>query len=409
MADLERRCRSLLEVRSGLVAGLLLLTAGCASAPRFEPPASVDQGLLRQRAVTKIENGIRVSAANPTAEESRSIFGVDLKEHGIQPLWLEIENGSDRLFYFLPTGLDPEYFAPLEVAFLYKGDFADDGSLGEHLEEVAFDHRAPIFPDTTVSGFVYLNRADPTMMVDVDLIGRDWSDRIGLVVPVLGTEVAQQRMAALAGLHADADLVEIDDEATLRTALENLPCCAVDETGAANLPLNLVLIGALDSWGPAFVRRSYRYRPVSAWFAFGREHDVSGRKISRWVPPQPHTVRLWLTPLRYQGKPIWVGQVSTRLGGRFAPSAQGTQRLEPDVDEARNDVVQDLLYSQAVAKIGFVEGAGTAGAAESGQKQTPYHTDGLRAVLVFGQDPVSLAEIDFFDWERLADHSRRDN
>jgi hypothetical protein len=76
------------------------------------------------------------------------------------------------------------------------------------------------------------------------------------------------------------------------------------------------------------------------------------------------------------------------------------------VDEARNDVVQDLLYSQALAKIGFVKGAG--GASAAGPRPTPdgasYHTDGLRAVLVFGGNAVSLAELDFFDWERLVDY-----
>jgi hypothetical protein len=101
-----------------------------------------------------------------------------------------------------------------------------------------------------------------------------------------------------------------------------------------------------------------------------------------------------------------VGQVSTRLGGRFAPSGEGAWPIAPDVDEARNDVVQDLLYSQGVYKLGFVDGAGTVDATESNQAQTSYRTDGLRAVLVFGQPAVSLAEIDFFDWERLVDHSR---
>jgi hypothetical protein len=189
---------------------------------------------------------------------------------------------------------------------------------------------------------------------------------------------------------------------------EELPCCAADQTGARSLPLNLVLIGELDEWGPAFVGRNYRYAPASPWHAFGRMQDLSGRKISRWVAPQPHTLRLWLTPLRYQGKPIWVGQVSTGLGGRFAASGEGTRGIEPDVDEARNDVVQDLLYSQALVKIGFVKRVGVS-AAEPGQTPdgSSYHTDGLRAVLVFGDKAVSLAEVDFFDWERLVDYSRR--
>jgi hypothetical protein len=385
---------------------LLLLTAACASP--FERPAPVDLGPLRARAVTKTDDGTRVSAAVPSADESRSIFGIDLEQRGVQPLWLEIENGSERPFYLLRTGIDPEYFAPLEVAFLYKGSFDDQGdaALGGHLEALSFDSRSPIRPGETVSGFVYANRANPSMMVDVDLIGRQWSDRISLVVPVPGTEVAQQRVAARSRLYTEADLVELQDEAALRTALEELPCCAVDETGAASLPLNLVLVGTLDECGPAFGRRSYRFTPASPWHAFGRTQDFSAHKISRWVPPQPHTLRVWLTPLRYQGKPIWAVQASTRLGGRF--TAEGTQRIDPDVDEARNDVLQDLLYSQGVFKIGFVKAAGEVSAAEA--RQTPgglsHHSDGLRAVLVFGGKAVSLADIEFFDWERLGDYDR---
>ena len=80
-------------------------------------------------------------------------------------------------------------------------------------------------------------------------------------------------------------------------------------------------------------------------------------------PPSRTRCGVWLTPLRYQGKPIWVGQVSTTLGGRFAASGEETQRIEPDVDDARSDIVQDLLYSQALAKVGFVKGAGSVSAA----------------------------------------------
>jgi hypothetical protein len=381
---------------------LLLLTGACASP--FETPSPVDDEPFRARAVTKTEDSIRVSAAVPSGDESRSIFGVDLDQRGIQPLWLEIENGSERSFYFLPTGLDPEYFAPLEVAFLYQGPFHDEGkaALAEHLEALSFDSRSQILPGETVSGFVYANRADPSMMVNVDLIGREWSESIGLVVPVPGTETAQQRMAALRGLYTESDVVEIDDEPALRSALEELPCCAADQTEGRSLPLNLVVIGKLDEWAPAFVGRNYRYAPASPWHAFGRIQDLSGHRISRWVAPQPHTLRLWLTPLRYRGKPIWVGQVSTALGGRFAASGEGTGRIEPDVDEARNDIVQDVIYSQSLAKVGFVKGAGSLQTRDG----SPYRTDGLRAVLVFGGEVRSLADVDFFDWERLIDHYR---
>jgi hypothetical protein len=383
---------------------------------RMANPAESDEPLfddefLRQRAVIKVDGGIRVSAAVPTVEESRSIFGVDLNENGIQPLWLEIKNGSDRLVYLLPTGLDPEYFAPLEVAFLYKGSVADYGALGEHLQALNFDTRSPIFPGAEVAGFVYTNLADPTMVAEVDLISQQWSTSIPLLVPVSGTETSQRRIDTVRELYTDADLIHIEDEAQLRIALETLPCCTTNEAGAMQgLPLNLVLIGEIEDVATAFVRRGYRYGPVTPLFAFRREQDVSAWKRSQWVAPQPHTLWMWATPLRYQGKPVWIGQISTVLGGRFADSDDEPWRTEPDMDEARNDVFQDMLYSQALAKLGFVRAMERVAASES--RETPvgssYHTDGLQAVMLFENKAVSLSEVDFFDWERLVDHYRQE-
>ena len=197
------------KVGAGLVAGLLMLVAACASAPSFTPPPAVSDAFLREMAVTKAEDGIRVSATIPSREEARSIFGIDLREQGIQPLWLEIENGREGDIYFLPTGLDPEYFAPLEVAFLYKGAYADHAALGEHLQALNFDGRSPILAGATVSGFVYLYAVDPSLVAQVDLIGRRWSKRFSLFVPVPGTESAQRRIAEMQSLYAPADSIEI--------------------------------------------------------------------------------------------------------------------------------------------------------------------------------------------------------
>jgi len=405
-------CRGIIGVRSKtvmsyLAAGTLLLTAACGSS--FHRPVLVDDGFLRERAITKTEDDIRVSAAVPSAGEARSAFGIDLSERGIQPLWLEIENGTNRPFIFLPTGLDPEYFAPLEVAFLYGDDLTEEGraTLAEHIKELSFDSRKLIYPGETVSGFVYVNRFDPSLVAEVTLIGRKWSDRIALLVPVPGTVGGQLGVDAARQVHSDDEFTEIDDEATLRAALAELACCAAREKGSEEtLPLNLVLIGTVAELGPAFTSRGYRYTPASPLYAFGRQQDLSGHRTSRWVAPQPHTLRFWLTPLRYRGKPIWVGQVSSRRGGRFAGSVEERQRIEPDVDEARNDLIQDLLYSQSIRKIGFVTGVGRVAANRQEQKSDSFvfHTDGLRGVILFGGKDVSLAMIDFFDWENLVDH-----
>jgi len=36
-----------------------------------------------------------------------------------------------------------------------------------------------------------------------------------------------------------------------------------------------------------------------------------------------------------------------------------------------------------------------------------YHTDGLRVVVIYAEDPLSLTEIEFIGWERLLDHRPR--
>ena len=155
-----------------------------------------------------------------------------------------------------------------------------------------------------------------------------------------------------------------------------------------------MIIGALDDWTTAFARRGYRYQVLNLRYAFGRGQEL--------------TIRIWQTPIRYQGKPVWVAQTSTRLGGRFAEKAPAevTSPINPKVDEARYDLAQDLAYSQALVKIGFTKGAGSSQSTttEQGSGNVHYTTDGLRAVLIFGDRPASLDKIDFFDWERLADY-----
>jgi hypothetical protein len=400
--------RNRLDVRprratAALAVALLMLISSCASAPPFQPQTSPYETALRERAVSKVEGDIRVSASIPNAEEARSIFGIDFRERDILPLWLEIENRGKERFFFLPTGLDPEYFAPLETAFLYKGAVADHAALERHLQALCFDSRTPIAPGATESGFIFINAVEPSLVAQVDLFGWRWSKRISLTVMVPGAESARTRADQLRTLYAPADLIEIGDDARLREALERLPCCTTDNAGAApGLPLNLVVIGDMEEAGPAFVRRGYRYTPADPLYALGRSQDLSTRKRTRWVAAQPHTLRFWLTPLRYRGKPVWVAQASTGLGGRFAGPAEEAQTIDPAVDDTRNDIVQDLLYSQSVARLGFVDGGGRVVAATPRSPGgSSYHTDGLRAVIVFGEETTALSEINLFEWRTL--------
>ena len=64
-----------------------------------------------------------------------------------------------------------------------------------------------------------------------------------------------------------------------------------------------------------------------------------------------------------------------------------------------------MAYSQALLKGGFIKGSGRPQStpAEKSAKDVHYMTDGLRVVLVFGDRPASLKDIDFFNWERISD------
>jgi hypothetical protein len=388
---------------------LAVLFSGCATT--FTTPPAFNDMALRERAVSVTEDGIHVSAAVPSVKESRAIFGVDLVKKKIQPLWLEIENKSDHRWWFLPTGLDSEYFSPLEVAFGFHKKFSSKANhaIDEHLEALNFSQR--IDPGSNVSGFVYTNLDEGLKVVNVDLIGDKRAKNFALLVPTPGQEMANEKFQLLQKRAAGYQATEAEDESRLRMLLERLPCCTSNKDGEQGEPLNFVTIGDLDEILPPFARRNFRYTGVSPQYVFGRPHDFSGRKRDRWVPAQPHIVRVWLTPIRFRGKPVWVGQVSTPLGGRFVRGAtdQTSVPIDPDVDEARNDLIQDLIYSQFLTKLGFVKGVGQVMASQP--RTTPsgatYHTDGLRAVFLFEQRSVALSEIEFFDWERLVDYHRQ--
>ncbi|NIR32133.1 MAG: hypothetical protein GWN84_23090 [Gammaproteobacteria bacterium] len=384
---------------------LVLALQACST---FQPSAEVEDLDLRARAHTETRNDIRVSATVLGREEARALFGVDLAAKGVQPVWIEVENNSQRPLWFMSAGLDPEYFSPLEVAYAYHAKFAGErnAALDEHFDALSF--RNPILPGANVSGFVHTNLNVGTKVVDIDLVARDRLENFTFLVEVPGTRV---HLPDFAHLYRDDEVSHYEDEQTLRTALERLPCCALDARGRQMEPLNLVLIGEFEDWVAAFIQRGYRYAPAAPRFVFGRVQDLSGEKMAQWVAAQGHRTRMWRAPLTFRRQPVWVGQTSQRLGGRFAAgdqSANAEAAVDPDVDAARNALIQDLFYSQGLAKLGFVEGSGIGAGTRrpsSEQREAGYRTDGLRAVMLFQNDPVSLGEMQFFDWVRLTDRT----
>jgi hypothetical protein len=99
---------------------------------------------------------------------------------------------------------------------------------------------------------------------------------------------------------------------------------------------------------------------------------------------------------------------ANRISPARSPGAPSTSGTTSGCD-ARNALIEDLILSQRLEKIGFVKGVGAASPDHPRHNLTgdPYVTDGMRAVLFFGQGPISLSEIQMFDWERPEDFAFR--
>jgi hypothetical protein len=118
---------------------------------------------------------------------------------------------------------------------------------------------------------------------------------------------------------------------------------------------------------------------------------------------QRNHLRLWKTPYSCGGKSVWVGQISRDIGVRFSANAPFfvTHEIEPDIDDARSYLIQDLLASDYLHAFGWLRGVGRAPQDHPSVNLIgdPYFTDGLRAVMVISSKPASEDEIELLDWD----------
>ena len=171
----------------------------------------------------------------------------------------------------------------------------------------------------------------------------------------------------------------------------------------------MVLVGEFEDIASALVRRNFRKIKVDfddAQRLFGRPADVVVRKNGQGDMPA-YWMRMWIAPLRYQGRPVFLVQAGRPVGGRFTRSKESDTVLHADVDEVRNSLIQDLLYSGGLAKLGFASGVGAATTTQprSTQGGASYYTDGMRAVLFIETRPLALSEVQILDWEPVLKRS----
>ncbi|MBN3756512.1 hypothetical protein G3N95_26495 [Paraburkholderia sp. Tr-20389] len=417
-----------------LVRLLAALAVACAVAGCAAPSANTSASSYRTRTVTRSEDHLRVSAAALSADESAALYGVALARKGIQPVWIEVQNTGDHRYFLLSPGVDPNFLPASEAAEAYiHGNPRDvPTGLDERFRELAFHN--PVLPGQTTSGFVLTNLQEGVKVVQVDLVASRRATTFSLFVPVPGFQGDYKTSEVfMREVYPRESIVNYTDDAAFRTALEALPCCATNEGGTKNGdPLNLVVVGGLDDAFPALVRRGWtpteekwsgaimkmvtaalageRYdnAPVSDLYLFGRPQDLALQKARDTIHERNH-LRLWLSPMKYHDKPVWVGQISRDIGTRLTTHTPTftTHKIDPDVDEARSALTEDMAYSQSLMQIGLVKA--TAPAPQSAPRENlttdPYYTDGYRMVLVFDQKPTSLSGIRVFEWNADSAHA----
>lgn len=446
------------KARSGSVSGRILCIflascvplSGCVS----YRPRPIEEVPFQSRAVTQADDDLTVTVAVPSRQEAKKIFGVGLYDKGIQPVWLRIENQARQPYILLLAGVDPYYYPPAEAAFASRfsttGRLASYGILtivflpfivpgvielwsassanarmeGDFAEKAL--RQTLLEPGKSVSGFVFTSQDPGTKHVQVPLFGAADTKRFDFYVPVPGIRTDYQTVDFDA-LYPDDLIVHCEEEDDLREAIRSLPCCTTNEKGTkTGDPLNLVFIGELEqllaaltharwdeteviyagsSWRTVksfLFGHQYRVSPMSKLYFDGRHQDIAFQK-ARDTIHQRHHFRVWATPIRYRGRPVWVGAATRDIGVKFTTKTWTltTHAIDPDVDDARDYILVDLIESaRALSAVGLAAGVGAA--SEEAPKRTltgdPWYTDGWRTVMFLADGPTERPAL--LDWNR---------
>lgn len=395
------------------------------------------------RAQSSTLSALSVTAAALSDRESSHFFGVRMVRRGLQPVWLHIHNGSAEPVRLDLLRLDPRYYTPLEAAwvnhhsvgrrlvgfgflawlflpllpllpFKLVGARRANRRMNAFFKAQAFP-AGPIPPGEERSGFVFTTLDEGTKSIDVVLVGVESIHELAFTLDVPGLDVE--------ALDAEKGGTPID-ETTLRSWLHDRPRATSNPRGTVEGdPLNLVVVGSVATVRACFGARwddaesidlatcwktmkaflldaGYRYSPVSPLYLEGRQQDFALQRARASINERLH-LRLWRTGMTFETAPVWIGQVSRDIGVRFTPKTWNltTHKIDPDVDEARDYVIDDLMAARRVARVGYV--GGVEAAPESAPRDNltgdPYFTDGRRAVVVLSGQAADAA---FFAWDR---------
>ncbi|MEY4562992.1 MAG: hypothetical protein RLZZ618_2269 [Pseudomonadota bacterium] len=430
MTSLLRRLLLSAPTLAGVTALATALLAGCATPPPADSPPQgpADDYLRRADAQVLQKENVSVKVAVLRPWESQAVFGVPLADKGIQPVFVNIDNRSKQPYWFMPVYMDRDFFSPREAAYAFTGSSGHEHGGDNPLERSLSQQQVRLHVPAggQVRGFVYTAASAGIKLINVELVGSRSQLQFAFARELPGGGFDNQGLdpARLYGSQALPSLTH----AQLRNTLRALPCCTTNAEGTvAGDPLNLAFVGTQHELLVALVRggwdftdttnassvghmissmltgSAYRSAPVSKLYFNGRAQDFSMQRARASGISQRNHLRLWLAPYRVDGKPVWMGQISRDIGVRLTTRSPflTTHKVDPDVDEAREYLRQDLLLSSSLGRWGLVAGVGEAPQSAPRENLTgdPYFTDGLRLVLFLSDTPRPIREVEVLEWD----------
>ena len=360
------------------VCSIVLLTlTGCTTS---QGPLKKERGTFMQRAQTKRQGHLEATIAIPSESEAEDLFSAPLGEEGIQPIWIRIKNYDESPYMFLPLLVDQNYYPPYEVAYKFKQ--SKDQDWYAELKQKSIHHF--IEPLGQISGYIFTNLVHGTRRISVGAIGHGSLESFVFYIPDPGIELDYESVD-FEHLHPAQERIDLN-ETNFREALETLPCCTTNNDGTdRGDPLNIVVVGEVEQVVNSFIDNgwdetevltgenmvkaanaflsgsSYRHTIISPLYCFGRKQDLSMQKPRKTISARNH-LRLWMTPMLYKGRPVWIGQISRDVGVRMTLKVWPpfTHKISPTVDEAREYLVENMVISNTLSEFGFVGGVGPA-------------------------------------------------
>ncbi len=433
-----------------LFLALTLVFSGCV---HYHPRTS-ERGSFMKRAQTQTQDGVTVTLAVLSNKEAKKFFGTSLAKREIQPVWLEIDNRSKIPYFLIPRNMDPNYYSAEEATyrahFRQTRQFLEAGLIAifffpalamipvnyfmirraNHKMDKVFEdvsmHRFAIMPGETHSGFLYTSVDQGTKHVKVDLLGEGTRKIFDFVVPIPGIK-PDYTTKDLADRYPGVKNVDYLEK-ELPEQLAKIPSCTTDKKGKHNGdPINLIVIGELEDLVTIFTSAGWdetssltmgsgfamakafftgdndRYSPISPLYYEGHSHDIAFQKNRGNINQRLH-FRLWYTPMRYEKKPVWVGAISRDIGVKFTLKTwyMTTHRIDQNVDDSRDYLLEDLMEAQKVSRYAFIENKALGATSKPRKNLTndPYFTDGRRLVIEISTE---VSQLKSFGWGTKAE------